>query len=540
MQQLIYHIDDARTAQAIVLRMIKSILPSATVRSFDSGIDFIQAMTTQPASPWLLFLDWNMPRMTGSEVLLWIRNNPQLHHTPVVMLSAELTDQIRSSMEELRLLDVISKPFQLDAIKAAITKRTELFLPDQELKHLDKEFAQEARKILRRTIVEIQGLSHLRADQLQSLSFYLHTFKGDSSALFFPTLALFAHQLEDLINHLKKSGGPVPRLSREALIQGLEYLCSATDQINQELQVSPAPDSLIRSIEGAPRLPINSETPPVSFPLDPLLELQADADTGITLSIQKVLNIQDQFKRILRHTVQLTGYAEELKTQYPQYDFPTHLSVKINALNLQELELFGTLVQALSIPEKKLQEFLERTTFETSYLVEKKVRVILEVESGLELDPVMYQQFKYAMIHLIRNALDHGIESPEERQAADKPPEGTLTFTLRSKRKHQVEISLCDDGRGLDPSILRQAAVTKNFLTQEVAERLTDREAIQLIFHDGFSTKATANPISGRGIGLAHVRHIIESHQGKLEVVSTQAKGTTFFLTLTRVLQLVT
>jgi two-component system chemotaxis sensor kinase CheA len=481
-----------------------------------------------------------MPKMTGSEVLFWIRSNPQLHHTPVVMLSAELTDPIRSSMEELRLLDVIAKPFELDAIKAVINKRTELFLPGEELKHLDKEFAQEARKTLRRTIAEIQGLPNLSADQLQNLSFYLHTFKGDSSALCFPTLALFAHQLEELINHLKKSDGPVPRPLREALIQGLDYLCAAVDQVDREMQITPAPDSLLRSIKSEPILSLKPESAPAPLPLDPLLELQAEADAGITLSVKKILDIQDQFKRVLRQTVQLTGYAEELKVKYSQQDFPTILSSKINALNSQELELFGTLVQALSVPEKKLQEFLERTTYETSYLVDKKVKVDFEVEAGLELDPIMYQQFRYAMIHLIRNALDHGIETPEERQAADKPPEGTLTFTLRSKRRHQVEISLQDDGRGLDPSILRQAAVTKNLLTQDAAARLTDEEVIQLIFHDGFSTRTTSNPISGRGIGLAHVKQIIESNQGKLEVHSSPGKGTNFCLTLTRVLQLVT
>ena len=159
--------------------------------------------------------------------------------------------------------------------------------------------------------------------------------------------------------------------------------------------------------------------------------------------------------------------------------------------------------------------------------------VEFSAEGGdVEVDKRILEGLKDPLVHLVRNALDHGIERPEERRAGGKPEKGRLSIAVSSVERGRVEITLSDDGKGIDPERLRASAMKSGLLEAEEVRALTDEEALMLIFQSGLSTSPIITDISGRGLGMAIVREGVESLGGKISLASLPEKGTRFTLSL--------
>lgn len=147
--------------------------------------------------------------------------------------------------------------------------------------------------------------------------------------------------------------------------------------------------------------------------------------------------------------------------------------------------------------------------------------------TDLALDRKVLETIKDPLIHLVRNAVDHGIESPAARAAAGKPARGQLTLSLIQREGEQIEIRLADDGGGLDLQEIRATAVRARLLTTEEAEALDDEQAQELVFRSGFSTSPIITRVSGRGLGMSIVRERVESLGGTVRLKSEAKRGTT-------------
>ena len=158
----------------------------------------------------------------------------------------------------------------------------------------------------------------------------------------------------------------------------------------------------------------------------------------------------------------------------------------------------------------------------------KKVRFCME---GLmvRLDRSLLESLVDPLLHIMRNAIDHGIETAPEREAAGKPSEGTISLRL-SREGNAVRISIEDDGRGMRAAELRNRAVALKLMSREQADRLSDRECHFLVTIPGFSTRDEAGNVSGRGVGMDVVRSEVESRGGRLEISSRPGAGTVFAL----------
>ncbi|MGH2343911.1 MAG: chemotaxis protein CheA, partial [Chloroflexota bacterium] len=147
------------------------------------------------------------------------------------------------------------------------------------------------------------------------------------------------------------------------------------------------------------------------------------------------------------------------------------------------------------------------------------------------LDRSVIEHLSDPLVHLLRNCIDHGIEPPEERAAAGKPVLGAITLSAASLENHIV-IEVRDDGRGIDRRRVMEAAVRKGLISPEAAERLTGREALELVFTAGLSTAEEITDISGRGVGMDIVKVAIERMGGRIAIDSAPGRGTTFVVTL--------
>ncbi len=195
-------------------------------------------------------------------------------------------------------------------------------------------------------------------------------------------------------------------------------------------------------------------------------------------------------------------------------------------IDLVTSELQARVLRTRMRPIRTVWAKLPRLVREVSMTCGRQVALVLEGEET-ELDKSVVEAIKDPLTHCVRNAVDHGIESPEDRIAAGKRAEGTLSLKA-SHENGQVVIQIKDDGRGIDVNKIRAKAVEKNIHPEDVLARMTEREILDLIFAPGFSTAAKVTEVSGRGVGMDVVRTNIERIGGSVNVTTVLGEGSTF------------
>ena len=192
-------------------------------------------------------------------------------------------------------------------------------------------------------------------------------------------------------------------------------------------------------------------------------------------------------------------------------------------LDLVTTDLQMAVMKTRMQPIKKVFGRFPRVVRDMARSLKKEIRLEM-IGEETDLDKNLVEALADPLVHLVRNAVDHGIETPEERDAAGKPREGTVVLTAAQEGDH-ILLTIEDDGKGMDPQKLRAKAVEKGLMDAEVAARLDSKEVFNLIFMPGFSTKDTISDISGRGVGMDVVKTRISQLNGTVEIDSTLGKG---------------
>ncbi|MFC7187258.1 chemotaxis protein CheA [Halorubrum yunnanense] len=177
------------------------------------------------------------------------------------------------------------------------------------------------------------------------------------------------------------------------------------------------------------------------------------------------------------------------------------------------------------IPFSQVSDSFPRLVRDISRDLDKRIDFEIEGDD-VELDRTILTEMRDPLVHVLRNAVDHGIEPPEEREAAGKDPTGHVKLTAERERDHVI-IEVADDGGGLDPDQLREKAVDEGVKSREAVEAMEDDEAYDLVFHPGFSTAEEVTDVSGRGVGMDVVRTTARDLDGSVGVESEPGEGTT-------------
>lgn len=197
-------------------------------------------------------------------------------------------------------------------------------------------------------------------------------------------------------------------------------------------------------------------------------------------------------------------------------------------LGYQADELHSSAMQLRMLPLSTITEDLGRLTRDLAREQEKEIDLFVEGES-VELDRMMLEAIKPMLLHMLRNSIDHGIESPFERASKGKNKRGLIRLTARYEGAY-VQILLVDDGQGIHPDKVRKAAVEKGLLPESEARAMSDEEAVYLILKPGFSTREFITDVSGRGVGMDVVKTNIDRVKGNLIIHSTPGQGTEIYL----------
>ncbi|MBK1673877.1 chemotaxis protein CheA [Ectothiorhodospira shaposhnikovii] len=209
--------------------------------------------------------------------------------------------------------------------------------------------------------------------------------------------------------------------------------------------------------------------------------------------------------------------AREIKGQY-------------GTINRIADEMQDAIMQVRLLPVSFVFQRFPRLVRDTAQKLGKEVRLVLEGEST-EADKNVIESLADPLVHILRNSLDHGLETPDERRAAGKPVAGRLAISARSE-SDRVVIEIADDGRGIDPAMIRRKAYEKGIIDEQALERLTDQEALNLVFAPGFSTASQVSDLSGRGVGMDVVRTAVARVNGSIDLNSRPGAGTRLRLSL--------
>jgi chemosensory pili system protein ChpA (sensor histidine kinase/response regulator) len=230
----------------------------------------------------------------------------------------------------------------------------------------------------------------------------------------------------------------------------------------------------------------------------------------------------DDFNIFARGVAEISADVSEIQAQL------AGLIRGISEDTAQVHRLTGSLraevTRARMVPIGRLFSRFTRPAREAAREAGKQVTLALEGES-VEVDNAVMELIADPLLHLVRNAIDHGIESPEERQGAGKPAQATVTLRAYPQGSF-VYVQIADDGRGMDPAALREHASRQGFLRPEQAAALSDREALTLVFLPGFSTAGAVTATSGRGVGMDVVRTNVSRLSGEIDLHSEQGAGT--------------
>jgi len=200
------------------------------------------------------------------------------------------------------------------------------------------------------------------------------------------------------------------------------------------------------------------------------------------------------------------------------------LNKAIANLDIVTADLQGAVMKTRMQPIKKVFGRFPRVVRDLARSLKKEISLEM-VGEETDLDKNLVEALADPLVHLVRNSVDHGIESPEDRVAAGKARNGTIVLAAAQEGDH-IMLSIEDDGKGMDPELLRGLAVDKGLMDKEAADRLSDTECYNLIFMAGFSTKQEISDISGRGVGMDVVKTKITQLNGSITIESALGKGT--------------
>ena len=236
----------------------------------------------------------------------------------------------------------------------------------------------------------------------------------------------------------------------------------------------------------------------------------------------------DDVNLLSRQLTEITNDINEIMAEFS--NFFDRFGEETSQISLITSQLQDEITQARMVEIDKLFMRFARPVRDLAQQERKQVELLV---SGGEtrIDKTVFETISDPLMHMVRNAVSHGIELPEERKARGKPPTGSIILKARHEG-NSIVIEIEDDGRGIDPDVIRTEAVRKGFLTATAAKELTDEEAINLIFLPGFTTRREVSSLSGRGVGMDVVNTDIAKVNGRIEVETAKGVGTKFTVKL--------
>ena len=368
----------------------------------------------------------------------------------------------------------------------------------------------------------------------------LHTLKGNSGMIGFAGVKDYVHRLEEVFARARDGAlvldAPVvDRLLQgaTALRQAIESSCAAGRE-SRDLSAERADlVALVDSASAAGARPAAAAPAVTATGADAAAAAPARSSM-VRVDFAKLDHLLNLVGELIVHRTKLNELARPIAVLVPEAG--PQLLAAVHQVASISTQLQETIMDVRMLPIRHVFERFPRLVRDLARQQGKQVELVLQGEDT-RVDKAVIDEIGEPLVHLIRNAVDHGIEAPAVRAARGKPASGTIVLSA-AQESNQVVITLVDDGGGIDAREVRRRALERGLVAAD--EALSDRDAIQLIFTEGFSTARTVTDVSGRGVGLDVVVQSMERLNGLIEAETIPGAGTQFTLQLPLTLAIIT
>jgi len=260
----------------------------------------------------------------------------------------------------------------------------------------------------------------------------------------------------------------------------------------------------------------------------PAKRAPAQVEQTIRVDVKRLDHLMNLIGELVLAKNRLIKINDDVEERYEGEEFLEELNQVVSIVSIVTTDLQIAVMKTRMLPIGKVFNKFPRMIRDLSRELNKKIELEIEGEDT-ELDKSIVEEIGDPLVHIIRNSCDHGIETPETRIASGKPELGTISLKAFNEG-NQIVIQIDDDGKGLDPDMLKNKALEKGLITEKEADSMSDKEAFTLIMRPGFSTAAAVTNVSGRGVGMDVVKTNIEKVNGIIDVESVMGKGSSMKL----------
>lgn len=352
-------------------------------------------------------------------------------------------------------------------------------------------------------------------ERLDAVFRFVHTVKGSCGFLDLPHIMRVSHEAETVLSELRDGKRKPSAELVGAILAIIDRIGDMTDALESGEETNSAiDDALIGALNGTvSAAEIDAIEPAPTHTPEP---------KNPARSIRVPLELLD---RLMGGVSDLVLARNELSRQIRRAQGDDQVDTAFDRMSACVAEMRDAITWARMQRIESLFAALPRLVRDLSEELGKSVA--LEIDGAdVELDREMIEMLRDPLTHIVRNALDHGIETPDEREQAGKRDEGILRIAARQSG-NQIQISISDDGRGVDPKKLKERAIKSGSLTREEVRSMTENQLLDLVFQPGLSTAEAVSTISGRGVGMDIVRSNVERIGGTIEIESEPGQGTT-------------
>ncbi len=392
-------------------------------------------------------------------------------------------------------------------------------------------FVAEGRELVDQAASALTALRDGRADAeaLEGLFRAVHTLKGSAGMMGAAAMAEVFHAAEDRLVEARTAGAGLGAALIDALLAVLDHTETWLDQVAAEGLIRDDDDhaDLLGALSGAGEPEAAASMEPEAVEPEPLPGASLTAGAQRTLRIQAariddLVAAADELAVLKNRLAPLIAAAVGVAGP----DLARSLAEAQADLERQVPQLHAAATRLRVTPLTPLFRRFPRLVRETAASLGKEVELSLR-GGEVELDKTIVDGLFEPLLHLVRNALDHGVEPPAVRRAAGKPLTARLTLSAQAHGE-QARIEVEDDGRGIDPAVIRKAAVARGQADAAALAAMSDQAVAALVFAPGFSTAGRADDLSGRGVGLDAVRAAVAALGGSVEMTSEIGRGARF------------
>jgi len=384
-----------------------------------------------------------------------------------------------------------------------------------------------------------KGGEDLDVEHVSDLLGSLHTLKGNSGMMGFGSLQQYIHKLEGALKGLLEGKYPLDDSFMQALFDAAATLREAVEGIEKEPgsqpELSKDEKALEDAIAEASGLAAASASPAAAPKKRPQASSKADSFSYIgarsnvlKVDFERLDHLLNLAGELVIHRTKLAQVDSRFKEEYKDKDLSWELSEATALIHKATSDLQEAIMKVRMLPIKQVFQRFPRMVRDLSRERGKEVELIFKGEDT-ELDKSVIDEIGEPLMHLIRNSVDHGLETPDERLRNNKSTVGKVSLCASQEGNHII-ITVGDDGKGIDVDAVKAKAAS--FQSREALDSMGRENLMELIFEPGFSTAREVTEVSGRGVGLDVVKKNVARLGGIVEVASEKGRGTTFTIKL--------